>query len=161
MRRVGYRRGAMEHLAASVGVALLLAGSVVFPSEEALAGSATAEFQVGITILPAGAKPAAAPDPLAGSTWRAIDGPWLGTLSFASHGRVVHVAMAGGKPEDVSYNLIAAPASSAGKRGELHIVPTGTPAASFFYSLSADGRTMTLIAARTGVHGRYVRAAAQ
>lgn len=161
MRNAHHHHAAVERLAADVGAAVLLAGFVEFSSGEALAGSASAQFQIGITILPAGTKPVVAPDPLAGSTWNAIDGPWLGTLSFASHGRVVHVAMAGGKPEDVSYNLIAAPASSAGKRGELHIVPTGTPAASFFYSLSADGRTMTLIAARTGVRGHYVRAAAQ
>lgn len=158
MRNARHHDVAIKRLAAGLEATVLLAGFAACLSEDALAGSASAQFQVGITILPSGAKPTAVSDPLAGSAWSAVDGPWLGTLGFAARGRMVHVAIAGAAPEDVSYSLVATPPNAAGQGGELHILSARAPDANFFYVLSADGRAMTLIAARTGARGHYVRA---
>lgn len=159
MRNAHHHHAAVERLAADVRAAVLLAGFVVFSSGEALAGGASAQFQIGITIVPAGAKPAVAPDPLAGTVWRSLDGPWPGTLSFGKSGRIAHVAMTGATPEDVSYSLVLPSAGAAAKdeRGELRIIPMNGPTAAFFFTFSAGGRTMTLIAARTGARGHYLR----
>lgn len=160
MKHAGRHCAAPARLIADVGAALLLAGLAAFPCDDALAERAGTAFGVNMTLLPPGTQPAAILDPLAGTAWRRIEGPWPGALSFARTGRVARVLTAGAPAADVSYSLALAPSGTgkAEKRGELRIVPASGPAADFFFVLSADGKTLTLTAARTGARGRYVRA---
>lgn len=161
MKHGGRHCAAPARLAADVGAALLLAGLVALPSDDALGERVGTEFGVNMTILPPDTQPAAVLDPLAGTAWRAVEGPWPRDLSFAGKERMARVSSAGAPPADVSYRLVVTPSGTAAaeRRGELRIVPANGPVADFFFVLSADGRTLTLAAARTGVRGRYVRVA--
>lgn len=151
-------------ISAGLLIAAFAMGFAAAPIATAWATQASTTFSVGITILPAGAPAPPRPaDPLAASTWHAADGPWSGSLRFDGRTHTVHLALDGARPVDAAYTttIEEAPAGNdgAGPRGRLHITQANGLTVKLAFTLSPDGRALTLVFERNAITQHYLRVA--